>query len=110
MQDGGRFMLVLVTAPPGAAAESLARSLVEAGLAACVSRVGPVRSAYRWRGKIESDKEELLLIKTSRDLLDRVERLVRENHPYEVPEILAIPIALGSAPYLEWLAGSLREE
>ncbi|MBM3320589.1 MAG: divalent-cation tolerance protein CutA [Candidatus Eisenbacteria bacterium] len=110
MREGDRFALVLVTAPLGDAAEALARSLVDSRLAACVNRIEPIRSTYRWRGEVHADDEALLLIKTSRDLLDRVETHVRENHPYEVPEILALAIDGGNAAYLDWIAESLRSE
>lgn len=110
MEEAAPFAIVLVTAPPGAPAEALARALVEEGLAACVNRLGPVRSTYRWRDAIHDDAEDLLIVKTSRDRLPELERRVREIHPYEVPEVLALPIDLGSAAYLAWLAGSLRKE
>lgn len=109
MKSGEPFVLVLVTAPPGEPAERLARELVGRELAACVSRIGPIRSTYRWRGEVETAEEELLLVKTDRRLLDEVELRIREIHPYEVPEILAVPIESGFGAYLDWLRGSVRK-
>jgi periplasmic divalent cation tolerance protein len=109
VRDGKPFLVVLVTAPPGGPAENLARSLVEGGIAACVTRIANVRSTYRWAGKIEEEAEDLLIIKTDRGRLDRLEEHVRTHHPYEVPEILALPIDSGSGPYLAWLAGSVGD-
>jgi periplasmic divalent cation tolerance protein len=110
MREGDSFVLVFVTVPPGEPAERLARSLVDSELAACVNRIGGIRSIYRWKGETHAEGEEMLVIKSSRRLLDLVEKHVKEHHPYEVPEILAVPISCGSAPYLNWLAGSLRRE
>jgi len=98
--------LVLVTAPNEAGARAIARALVGDGLAACVNVLGPIRSIYRWRGAIEDEAEYLLLIKTSARLYTRLERRVQELHSYEVPEVIALPIETGSAPYLKWLLDS----
>ena len=84
----------------------IARRLVDERLAACVNIVGPMRSVYRWRDAIEEDTEFLLLIKTRAPLVARVERRVIELHSYEVPEVLAIVPAEGSAGYLAWLMES----
>jgi periplasmic divalent cation tolerance protein len=89
-------------------ARSIARSLVESGLAACVTTVtAPVESTYRWKGKLETAREFMLLIKTTRARYAAVERAIGELHSYEVPEIVAIPIAAGSRDYLSWLASSV---
>lgn len=95
--------LVLVTAPNQTDARAIARALVGDGLAACVNILGPVRSIYRWRGAIEDEAEYLLLIKTRASLYARLERRVRELHSYEVPEVIALGIESGSAPYLKWM-------
>ncbi len=100
--------LVLVTAPPGEAAERLARALVEERLAACVNRVPGLRSVYRWQGEVVEDEEVLLLVKTSEDRLDALLARVPELHPYEVPEVVAVPIERGHPPYLAWLEASTR--
>ncbi|MDD5532966.1 MAG: divalent-cation tolerance protein CutA [Syntrophales bacterium] len=81
----------------------IAAALVERGLAGCVQVIGPIASTYRWQGKIETATEWLCLIKTSRDAYDRVEKSIRELHPYEVPEIIAVPLTQGSRNYLAWL-------
>jgi len=90
-------------------AEAIARSLVEDRLAACVQLVGPVTSTYRWEGKIETGQEWQIWAKTGRTLYDRVEQAIRRLHPYEVPEILAVPVVAGSQGYLAWLAGEVKE-
>ncbi len=84
-------------------AERIAHALVERRLAACVQIVGPIQSTYRWEGKIETAAEWLCLVKTRRDLYSVVEQAILELHPYEVPEVIALPITAGSASYLAWL-------
>ncbi|MBW2242781.1 MAG: divalent-cation tolerance protein CutA [Deltaproteobacteria bacterium] len=95
--------LVLVTAPNGEVAAQLGRTLVEERLAACVNVVPGLRSIYRWEGEIQDDAEVLLMVKTRADRLDSLTRRVQELHPYDVPEILALPIAGGSQAYLAWV-------
>ncbi len=90
-------------------AQRIAKALVERRLAACVNAItAPVASVYRWKGKIESAREYLLLIKTSRARFAAVERAIRELHSYEVPEIIALPIVAGSRDYLSWLGQNAR--
>ena len=84
-------------------AERIARELVEARLAACVQIVGPITSTYRWQGRIETGEEWQCWAKTRGELFARVEEAIRRIHPYEVPEILAVPVVAGSASYLAWL-------
>ncbi len=98
--------IVLVTAGDERQSHSIARRLVDERLAACVNIIGPMRSVYRWRGAIEDEPEFLLLIKTSANLLRRLERRVIELHSYEVPEVLALTPTGGSAAYLRWLLES----
>lgn len=99
-------LVVLCTAPAtDGIAERLARGLVEAKLAACVNIVSGVRSFYRWQGELQEDGEAQLVIKTRAARFAELERFVREHHPYEVPELIALPIVRGSQAYLEWLAG-----
>lgn len=86
-------------------AERIARSLVEARLAACVQIVGPIESVYRWKGGIETAGEWLCLIKSRAELYGAIERAILSLHPYQTPEILALPVAAGSRGYLEWLRG-----
>jgi periplasmic divalent cation tolerance protein len=88
-------------------AERIARALVERRLAACVSVVPGVVSVYRWKGAIERDEERLLVIKTRAERLEALGRALVELHPYEVPELVALPIEAGHAPYLAWLDESI---
>jgi periplasmic divalent cation tolerance protein len=85
-------------------AQAIAAYLVEQGLAACAQIGGPVTSIYRWQGRVETAQEWQCVIKTRAALYDQVERAIRARHPYETPEILATPVARGSAAYLDWLA------
>jgi periplasmic divalent cation tolerance protein len=103
------FLVVYVTVGSPEEGERLAHALVEERLAACVNRVGPVRSVYRWQGRIEQNDEELLIIKTKRELFERLKRRVQELHSYSVPEIIALPILEGSEPYLKWLKEQLLD-
>ena len=88
-------------------AERIARRLVEDHLAACVNVIASARSFYRWKGVIESAEECLLVIKTSRDLFERLRVVLEAAHSYELPEVLALPIVAGSPGYLDWLEGEL---
>jgi len=100
--------ILLVTAPDARSAARLSDALVGERLAACVTVVPGARSTYRWKGKIERSREAVLLVKTRAALVRRVERRVRELHPYDVPEILALPVASGEKRYLRWLGESTR--
>ena len=101
-------VVVLVTAPSAETAADLARTLVEEGLAACGNVVPGLRSIYRWEGKVHDDAEALLLLKTERRLLEALKARLPALHPYQVPELLALPVEGGLAPYLEWIAASVR--
>lgn len=104
-------VVVLVTCANPAEARRIARRLVEARLAACVNIVtAPVESVYRWKDKVESAREHLLVIKTSRRRLAALQGNVMRLHSYDVPEIIALPIAAGSRAYLKWLAQCLTPE
>jgi periplasmic divalent cation tolerance protein len=100
--------LVLVTHPPRGAA-SFARGLVERRLAACVNLV-PVGSVYRWRARVESARETLLVVKTSASRLAALERHVRSSHPYDTPEFVVLSAPRVEARYLRWLVGQTRPE
>jgi len=101
--------LVFVTCASAAEAKRIARALVEERLAACVNILpGAVTSIYRWKGKVESARERLLLIKTSRKRLAKLQAAVKRLHSYDVPEFIALPIAAGSRAYLTWLEENLR--
>ncbi|BDG01982.1 divalent-cation tolerance protein CutA [Anaeromyxobacter oryzae] len=101
-------LVVLVTAPSADKAAELARALVEERLAACGNVVPGLRSIYRWDGKVQDDVEALLLLKTTRARFEALRERVLALHPYQVPEVLAIPVAAGSAPYLAWIAAETR--
>ena len=88
-------------------AEKLARRLIDQRLAACVSVVPAVKSYYRWKGEVESDDEILLIIKTSRDLVDALRQQLEEHHSYDLPELIVMPIVDGSPNYLAWLETEL---
>jgi len=96
-------ILIVTTTALREEAERIARELVETRLAACVQIVGPIASTYRWQGKIETGEEWQCWAKTRGELFARVEETIRRIHPYEVPEILAVPVVAGSASYLAWL-------
>jgi periplasmic divalent cation tolerance protein len=102
-------IVVLVTCGSKKEARKIAQALVERRLAACVQEIGvPVRSMYRWKGRVESANEVLLLIKTSRKRFSAVSTLVKKLHSYEVPEIIALNIADGSREYLDWITSNVR--
>ena len=96
-------MLVSIAAPDAETAARLARLLVEGRLAACVQIIDPIRSVYRWQGAVQEEKEVLLLAKSSQDRVPRIDELLRREHPYEVPELAAVPIVAGAPAYLKWL-------
>jgi periplasmic divalent cation tolerance protein len=96
--------LVLTNLPDRASAEKLARLLIDEHLAACVNVLSPCRSLYRWKGQVEGAEEFPMLIKTTRERYPQLEAAVRKNHPYDLPEIIAIPLAAGLPAYLDWVA------
>jgi periplasmic divalent cation tolerance protein len=95
--------IVLCTAPSEQVAETLARSLLDERLVACVNIIPGVRSLYRWQGKLEDERELLLVMKTQAARYAELEARIRELHPYELCEVLALDVADGSAPYLAWV-------
>jgi len=103
-----QFLIVLTTAGSEPQGREIARALVERGLAACVSVLGPACSVYRWQGRVVEEEERLLVIKTSAGRFEAVRAAIRELHSYEVPEVLALPIERGDPAYLEWLARSVE--
>jgi len=100
------YLMVITTTDSKAAAEDIARVLVERRLAACVQVLGPIQSTYRWQGHVETAAEWQCLIKSCADRYCEIEGTIRALHSYEVPEIISIPINGGSRVYLEWLATS----
>ena len=94
---------MLTTLPDRAGAEALARELLAARLAACVQIGATLQSLYHWRGEIETAEETPLAVKTREELYARVEEAIRSRHPYELPEIVAVPITDGLSAYLDWI-------
>jgi len=90
-------------------AEKIVKALVEKRLAACVQIVGPIESSYWWNGAIETAKEWLILIKSEKRLYKEIEKMIKENHSYQVPEILAVPVVDGNPDYLKWLKNELKQ-
>jgi len=103
MKSATPFAVILVTAPSMAVARKLARIALERKLVACVNIVPRIESVYWWKGKIESDREVLLVLKSRKPLLARLESLIQEQHPYDTPEFLVLPLSGGSQRYLDWL-------
>lgn len=104
------FIQVVTTTASRDDAQRIAAALVEERLAACVQVIGPIFSTYRWRGQIEQAEEWLCLIKSQRALYGELEQAIRARHPYDTPEIMAMPVVTGSEPYLRWLSEELRQE
>ena len=103
-------LLVLTNLPDRAAADRLAQALVERRLAACVNILAPCRSVYRWKGMVESAEEVPVLIKTALDRYSDLEAAIRSLHPYELPEVVAVPLTAGLPAYLDWVAAETRPE
>jgi periplasmic divalent cation tolerance protein len=101
-------VVVVVTVPTPDAGADIARALVEEGLAACGNVVPGIRSIYRWAGEIHDEAEALLLLKTERRLVAAMKDRLPALHPYQVPELLVLPVEDGLGPYLDWIAKSIR--
>ena len=101
-------LLVLTNLPDRAAAERIAEELVAQNLAACVNILAPCRSVYRWKGAVQRDEEHPMLIKTTGERYAALEQALRAAHPYELPEIIAVPIERGLPEYLAWVAGETK--
>lgn len=101
-------LLVLTNLPDRAAAERLADALIEKRVAACVNILAPCRSVYRWKGAIEHDDEHPVLIKTTAERYPALETAIQAAHPYELPEIIAVPIERGLPGYLAWVDAETR--
>ena len=106
----GDYVQVTTTTATRADAQRIARALVERRLAACGQVCGPVTSTYRWKGAIETAEEWYCFLKTRRNRYAEAERTIKELHPYEVPEIIAVDIVAGSADYLRWIDDSVSGE
>jgi periplasmic divalent cation tolerance protein len=102
-------ILILSTVDSMEVARTIAGALVEAEEAACVNIVPGIQSIYRWQGKICDEAEVLLLIKSKRELFDAINSRIHSLHPYQVPEVIAIPIEAGDSAYLQWLHDSVQK-
>ena len=100
--------LVLTNLPDRASAEKLADALIEQRLAACVNILAPCRSVYRWKDAVQHDEEHPMLIKTTAERYPALEAAIRAGHPYELPEIIAVPVDQGLPQYLEWVASETK--
>lgn len=98
------ILLVITNLPDTESAGKLATIIIESGAAACVNQLSPCTSTYRWEGRIESASEVPLLIKTTGAAYPRLEALIRSHHPYELPEIIAVPVSAGLPQYLAWVS------
>ncbi len=102
-------LLVISTLPDQAAGEKLATALVERRLAACVNISAPVTSIYRWQGKLERGSEVMLTVKTTRGCYPALEQAIIDGHPYELPEVIAVPITDGLNDYLAWIEACTKD-
>ncbi len=98
-----KYVLVFCTCPDATSAQRLANELVTGHLAACVNILPGITSIYPWEGKIENSREHLLLIKSRESAYAALEALIRKSHPYELPEIIAVPLQQGQSDYLKWI-------
>jgi periplasmic divalent cation tolerance protein len=96
-------LVALTTCPDAETAQQIATALVQERLAACVNQISSVRSTYIWKGELQHDQEVMLIIKTSTAQLATVESRLKALHPYEVPELIAVPVCAGSQSYLDWV-------
>ena len=101
------YVIVIVTTPSKQEAEKIAQRLLDERLIACANIIGPVSSLFRWSGKIERAEEYLMLLKSRKDLFEKLAETVKALHSYEVPEILVLPVVGGSEAYLDWLGSCL---
>ena len=102
-------LLVLTNLPDRAAAERLADALIGGRFAACVNILAPCQSVYRWKGALQHDEEHPVLIKTTDERYPELEQAIRAHHPYELPEIVAVPIERGLPAYLDWIVAETRQ-
>jgi periplasmic divalent cation tolerance protein len=107
LKPTAEFAIVLVTAPDLKTARALAKAALQARLIACANLIPKIESHYWWRGKIESGREVLLILKTTKSKLAALEKLVLAEHPYDTPEFLVLPLSAGNKKYLDWLVNSV---
>ena len=104
-----KYIVVLITAPSKEVGVKISETLVEKKLAACVNIVSPINSLYIWQGKVINDEEVLLIVKSKEELFENeLIPAVKSVHPYEVPEIIALPIIMGSKDYLDWIQSETK--
>jgi len=108
MTEIAKVLIVLTTCPNGEVGVQLSRTLVEERLAACVNCLAGMVSTYIWEGAVQTDQETLLLIKTTEERFEAVKRRIGELHPYELPEVVAIPVCAGTEKYLEWVRDNVK--
>jgi periplasmic divalent cation tolerance protein len=109
MTDSNTVLLCYCTCPDAASAQRVAETLVGEALAACVNRVPGLQSTYRWQGKVTTDSEELLLIKTTVERFEALKTRLLALHPYDLPELIAVPIEHAHASYLDWVRDAVDE-
>jgi periplasmic divalent cation tolerance protein len=103
-------LILVCTCPDAATARRLAGGLLESKLAACVNILPEIRSMYRWQGELHDDGEALMVVKTVQRAYAEVEAWLLQHHPYDVPEVLAVPVQAGSAAYLEWVQNEIETQ
>lgn len=108
MPEAADVLLVITNLPDRASAETLAAALVERRVAACVNVMAPCRSVYRWQGAIEQAEEHPVFAKTPADRFAALQKVIRELHPYELPEIIAVRVDAGLPAYLDWVSAETR--
>jgi periplasmic divalent cation tolerance protein len=101
--------VVLVTTPSAKSSQLITQVILKSKLAACVNRISQVQSQYRWKGKVVKSREQLLIIKTTAVKFLKLEKAIKKQHPYSVPEIIALPIIKGSRSYLDWIRKSVED-
>jgi periplasmic divalent cation tolerance protein len=109
MGDDVKQILVLTTCPGSISAKKIAQDLVTEKLAACVNIIPGIQSYFSWVGKVDTANEHMLIIKTTPDAYDALEKRLKKLHPYELPEIIAVPIEAGSAAYLDWITKNSKK-
>jgi periplasmic divalent cation tolerance protein len=107
MKSAAQFHLVLITAPNRKIARQLAKSALQARVAACANLISGLESHYWWKGRVESSPEVLVIFKTIKKHLRKLEKLILVNHPYDTPEFVVLPLAGGNEQYLDWVAQSV---
>ncbi|XP_046404406.1 protein CutA homolog isoform X2 [Ischnura elegans] len=109
MASNGAHSVAYVTAPSEEVAKKLAKGIVSGKLAACVNIIPKVTSIYEWKGEISEDAEVLMMVKTRTSRVEQLVEFIRKNHPYELPEVISLPIQKGNPPYLDWISEIVPE-